>query len=61
MEELHNHLATTIAHHLQNEKVTIAEAILALEMLRHDLVSQVNAGAYTKKPVTLAMVQGMRN
>lgn len=58
MEELHNHLAAIIAHHLQGEKATVAEVVLALEMLRHDLVAQVNAGAYTKKPVTLAKVKG---
>ena len=51
MEKLHNSITSIIQHHITNDKLSIAEVVLLLEMIRSDLVSQVTLQHYTKKPV----------
>ena len=46
LEEVHNHIATLVFHHLKEGKASVAEAVLALEMIRADLVAQVSSRAY---------------
>ena len=58
MKELHNHIAAIIVRYMKNKKVSIAEAILVLEMIRVDLVNQFKDQAYTKKPVIMGEKDG---
>ena len=43
---------------MKNKKVSIAEAILVLEMIRVDLVNQFKDQAYTKKPIIMGEKDG---
>lgn len=54
MEELHNHIAATIVRYISTKKISVAEAVLVLDIIRLDLVKQVSEGAYTKKPAKLS-------
>lgn len=41
MEELHNNITNLIRHYLKKKKISVAEVVLILEMIRIDIVSQV--------------------
>ncbi len=51
MEKLHNDITQLIQFHITEDKLSVAEVVLLLEMIRSDLVSQVTAQSYTKKPI----------
>lgn len=53
MEKLHNNITQLIQFHLTKDKLSIAEVVLLLEMIRTDLISQVTAQHYTKQPVKI--------
>ena len=54
MEELHNHITAVIVRYMKGKKISVAEAVLVLDMIRLDLIKQVTDGAYTKKPAKLS-------
>ena len=63
MEQLHNLITATIVRYLKGDKVKVSEAVLVLEMIKQDLVSQVTNSAYSKKPVKIVKkeeVSGVR-
>ena len=63
MEQLHNLITATIVRYLKGDKVKVSEAVLVLEMIKQDLVSQVTNSAYLKKPVKIVKkeeVSGVR-
>ena len=48
MEKLHNDIAQLIQYHVKNDKLSIAEVVLLLEMIKSDLISQVTMQKYIK-------------
>ena len=49
MEKLHNDITQLIQYHVSHDKLSVAEIVLLLEMIKSDLVSQVTIQKYTKK------------
>ena len=46
MEKLHNDITQLIQYHVKNDKLSIAEIVLLLEIIKSDLVSQVTMQKY---------------
>ena len=53
MEKLHNNITKLIQYHVSHDKLSIAEIVLLLEMIKSDLISQFTTQKYTKKPVRI--------
>ena len=53
MEKLHNDITQLIQYHVSNDKLSVAEVVLLLEIIKSDLISQVIGQKYTKKPVKI--------
>ena len=53
MEKLHNDITQLIQYHVSKDKLSVAEVVLLLEMIKLDLISQVTMQKYTNKPTSI--------